>query len=59
MLSDRRNNRVQVFDNEGKFFTKIHSNTSNNNIPIKPCGIAIDSSGKVCWIRKLAKFICS
>ena len=41
MLYDRRNNPVQVFDNEGKFFTKIYSNNSKNNIPIKPCGVAL------------------
>ena len=54
MLSDRRNNLVLVFDNDGKFFTTIHSNSSNNNIPTKPCGVAIDSSGKVLVLDKEA-----
>ncbi len=46
---DRGNNRIERFNQEGKFVSKFGSEGSDNGQFKRPCAIAIDSSGNL-WV---------
>jgi tripartite motif-containing protein 71 len=46
-VADSDNNRIQKFDNSGKFTTKIGSAGSGKGQLLVPAGVAVNSSGNV------------
>ena len=44
---DTGNNRIQKFDSDGKFITKLGSQGTGDGRFIRPSGLAVDSSGSI------------
>ena len=59
-VADTKNNRIQVFDNEGKFVRSFGSAGSGDGQLKEPGGIALDSDGSLIvadtWNHRIARF---
>ena len=59
-VADTKNNRIQVFDNEGKFVRSFGSAGSGDGQLKEPGGVALDSDGSLIvadtWNHRIARF---